>query len=184
MGRRRAAGTFRPEQVEAFGGAAACAAEAYVFDKEPKRLNVRESQGMAGKVNAVIPADKGGTIPSEAEVKVFGCAGDGVQVKYKNLTAGLTQMRSATNRSQPATNSGACPFVPERRLPSPQPAQTQADGHAPVRAVARLYHGDHGASYVRLLRSVWSPTHPRLPPRSPSSRLGQAFHRGLGFDED
>lgn len=41
--------------------AAACDAQAYVIDKDPKGLNVRETPGTDGKVIAVIPLDVDGT---------------------------------------------------------------------------------------------------------------------------
>jgi hypothetical protein len=39
-----------------------CDARAYVTDKDPKGLNVRETPGTGGKVVAVIPLDGDGTI--------------------------------------------------------------------------------------------------------------------------
>jgi hypothetical protein len=132
---------------------AACDTDAYVVDKDPKGLNVRDSPGAGGRVVAVIPADmdgtvvhlvssnpngwvqidraetimgavvfdkKGwvsgnmlgietrgygtrgvklyaggrgskilGTIPPESEVKVAGCDGDRMRVRYKSLTGWL-----------------------------------------------------------------------------------------------
>ena len=41
---------------------AACNVEAYVVDKDPKGLNVRDAPGVGGKVLAVIPLDEDGTI--------------------------------------------------------------------------------------------------------------------------
>lgn len=133
--------------------AVACKVEAYVVDKDPRGLNVRDAPGPAGKVVAVIPLDgegttvniaasspngwvqvtraetimgavvyegkgwvsgnmlgvstrgygtKGvrlyaaarrgkvvGTIPPEDEVRVAGCSGDMMRVRYKNLAGWL-----------------------------------------------------------------------------------------------
>ena len=144
---------------------ATCNADAYVVDKDPSGLNVRESPGVGGKIIGVIPDDtdgtvvhlvssdsKGwvqidraetiegrvvfdkrgwvsgtmlgistrgygtrgvkvyaaagarkalGTIPPEAEVKVAGCAGDRMQVKYGKLTGWLDPDSQCPN---PVTN--------------------------------------------------------------------------------
>ena len=133
--------------------APACDVGAYVVDRDPKGLNVRDAPGVGGSVLAVIPPDvdgtivhltasapngwvqinraekvdgtvvfekKGwvsgntlgtstrgygtrgvklrgegkagrvvGTVPPEAEVRVAGCAGDRVKVKYRNLVGWL-----------------------------------------------------------------------------------------------
>lgn len=139
--------------VVAAAPAVACKVEAYVVDKDPRGLNVRDAPGPAGKVVAVIPLDaegttvnivasspngwvqvaraetimgavvfegkgwvsgamlgistrgygtKGvrlyaaarrgkvvGTIPPEDEVRVAGCSGDMMRVRYKNLAGWL-----------------------------------------------------------------------------------------------
>ena len=46
----------------ALSPAPACDAEAYVVDKDPKGLNVRETPGVGGRVVAVIPLDEDGTV--------------------------------------------------------------------------------------------------------------------------
>jgi len=132
---------------------ARCDVRAYVIDKDPKGLNVRDAPGVGGKVLAVIPLDgdgtiihlvasspngwvqldhaenidgtvvfdkkgwvsgnmlatetrgygtrgvklyaaarKGstvGTVPPENEVRVAGCSGDWIKIKYKNLAGWL-----------------------------------------------------------------------------------------------
>ncbi len=131
----------------------ACDVEAYVVDRDPKGLNVRDAPGAQGRVVAVIPLDEDGTIvrmrasspngwvqidraetvggtvvfdkkgwvsgnmlgtetrgygtkgvklyaaarkgsvvgtvPPETEVRVAGCSGDWVRVRYKNLDGWL-----------------------------------------------------------------------------------------------
>ncbi len=42
--------------------AAACDVEAYVIDRDPKGLNVRDAPGVQGRVVAVIPLDVDGTV--------------------------------------------------------------------------------------------------------------------------
>jgi uncharacterized protein YgiM (DUF1202 family) len=141
--------------------AAACNVEAYVVDKDPKGLNVRDAPGVEGKVVAVIPLDEDGTIvrlvasspngwvqidraenvggtvvfdrkgwvsgnmlgtetrgygtkgvklrgdgkpgkvlgtiPPETEVRVAGCAGERVRVKYKSLNGWLEREDQCPN---------------------------------------------------------------------------------------
>jgi uncharacterized protein YgiM (DUF1202 family) len=48
--------------ANAASSSSACDAEAYVIDKDPKGLNVRETPGTGGRVVAVIPLDEDGTI--------------------------------------------------------------------------------------------------------------------------
>ncbi|HEX8687437.1 MAG TPA: SH3 domain-containing protein, partial [Pyrinomonadaceae bacterium] len=46
----------------AAAAASACNVDAYVVDKDPKGLNVRDTPGTGGRVVAVIPLDEDGTV--------------------------------------------------------------------------------------------------------------------------